>query len=51
MLGVGKRVTALLGGSGPHGVFWVRGIGGEVAKGLAVVEPGLFSFFGGVGVI
>jgi hypothetical protein len=46
-----KRVTALLGRSGPHGIFWVRGVRGEVAEGLAVVEPGLFGLFGRVGEI
>jgi len=41
----------LFGGDGPHGIFGVRGIGGEVTEGLAVVQPRLFSFRGGVGVI
>ena len=41
----------LFGGFGPNGVFWVRGIGGKVSKGLAVVQPHLFDLLGGVGVI
>jgi len=38
----------LLGGFWPHGVFGVRRIGREVTEGLAVVDPGLFGFGGGV---
>jgi len=41
----------LRGGDGPNGVFGVRRVRGEVTKGLAVVQPRLLGFFGGVGVI
>jgi len=41
----------LFGCRGPNGIFGVCGIGGEVTEGLAVVQPRLFSFRGGVGVI
>ena len=41
----------LFGCHGPNGIFGVRGIGGEVTEGLAVVQPRLFDLLGGVGVI
>ena len=41
----------LFGGDGPHRCGRVLCVGREVSKGLAVVQPRLFSFRGGVGVI
>jgi len=45
------RGKSLVRSFGPNGVFGVRRVRGEVTKGLAVVEPCLFDFGGGVGVI
>ena len=36
---------------GPNRVRWILGCGGKVAEGLAVVQPLLFLFGGGVGVV
>ena len=38
-------------GLGPNRVLRIRCVRGEVAEGLAVVQPRLFGFLGGVGVI
>ena len=41
----------LRGGDGPDGIGRVRGVRREVPESLAVVQPRLLGFFGGVGVI
>jgi len=45
------RGKSLVRGDGPNGVFGVRRIGGEVTEGLAVIQPRLFGFGSGVGVV
>jgi len=53
IIGGGKsnRENELLGGDGPNWIFRVRRVGREVTKGLAVVEPRLFGFGGGVWIV
>jgi len=49
--GKSNRENELRGWFWPNGVFRVRRVGGEITKGLAVVEPGLFGFGGGVRIV
>jgi len=42
---------SLVRGDGPNWIFRVRRVRREVTKGLAIVDPCLFDFGGGVGVV
>ena len=42
---------ASLGRNGPNGVSWIFCVGRKIPESLAVIEPLLFLFGGGVGVV